>query len=132
MSVSIPHTTHRVNTPNLKTHYNSRKTHCKQGHPYDADNTRYDGRRRRCKLCEGSPSPRARQLFDFVHACGLSGAHTTAIVIHIWGRDYLRAAWRVNFDRHVYLARRYAASLGLAIVNERGVYRLVCLDSEAA
>lgn len=30
----------------------ARKTHCPQGHPYDAENTRICGRARRCKECD--------------------------------------------------------------------------------
>lgn len=44
---------------------NARKTHCPQGHPYDAENTGYKdgagGRKRRCKRCHRDEERRAQR-----------------------------------------------------------------------
>lgn len=37
------------------------KTHCPQGHPYDAENTKYENGRRACRICRNASSRRSQQ-----------------------------------------------------------------------
>lgn len=41
---------------------NAAKTHCKNNHPFDDENTGWNGTKRYCKKCQRERSQRARQL----------------------------------------------------------------------
>ena len=38
----------------------SKKTHCPQGHPYSVENTKWEERRRRCRICAKATTKRYR------------------------------------------------------------------------
>ena len=53
--------TGRVNTQRGNCRYNAQKTHCPQGHPYDAENTyKRMGGKRGCRICMGLVKKRRR------------------------------------------------------------------------
>lgn len=67
-------------------------------------------------------SPRARAVVDLLRQRDGAGCTARDIMAHVWGDHYLSAPWRNNFDRHMHMARAYAAYLELEIANQRGVY----------
>lgn len=62
----------------MKEHHNSRKTHCRRGHPYNEENTRYteDGWRD-CRVCDRDRARKAKKPTRQAHS---TSAECTALL----------------------------------------------------